>query len=273
MLLIPRLLLELEALADCVHEERYHAKLQGFVYSLLRGTPYENVHDRPSYKNFCFSNIFPVKLKDRAPETIKKGELKKLQISSPDAGLISAFASSLAKVERFNVGDMFFALRRVRITSPKIERGSALVTRTPIIIRIPKHSYEKYGIASEHPYVYWRKNLSFNAFLRQLEENLIKKYQEHQGAKLDESAYLPLFQQFLFKKQVCNHLVFNENGTKIKEFRVFGSLWEFTFDYLTKEQRALLQFGLDAGFGERNSLGFGFIDVKKHFPRDRERNI
>lgn len=30
------------------------------------------------------------------------------------------------------------------------------------------------------------------------------------------------------------------------------------------------EFGLDAGFGERNSLGFGFMDVRNHFSGARE---
>lgn len=235
------------------------------MYGLLKGTVYKGTHDKPSYKNFCFSNIFPVDAKGGTPESMKKGELKNLLISSPDANLISAFASSLAKVQRFNVGDMLFSLRKVKVVSTKIEKRAALITHTPIIIRIPQHNYEKYGIISEHPYVYWRKNLPFNAFLRQLEENLIKKYQEYKTVKLDESAYLPLFQQFLFIKPLCSHIIIGG-----REFRAFSSLWEFYFDHLSKEQLALLQFGIDAGFGERNSLGFGFMNVKNQFSDARQ---
>ncbi len=36
---------------------------------------------------------------------------------------------------------------------------------------------------------------------------------------------------------------------------------KFSFSYLGGEKRELLQFGLDAGFGEENSLGFGFMNV------------
>jgi CRISPR-associated endoribonuclease Cas6 len=42
---------------------------------------------------------------------------------------------------------------------------------------------------------------------------------------------------------------------------VFGSLWQFIFNYLSKKQQNILQLGLDAGFGERDSLGFGFVNV------------
>jgi len=254
---IPRVKLELESLKDCAYDLRYYPKMQGFAYSLLEGTPYEPLHDKNGYKNFCPSNIDP-------PFDMKEGDRRYLAISSPDPGLISTFATSLEKIETANIGDMSFSIERIKILRPRIGRTVTLVTRTPIICRIPKENYKKYGInPGDYPYVYWRKDLPFNVFLRQLEDNLIKKYQQFHSIKVDESRYLPLFQQFLFKKQVCNHLVFNDEDSRVKEFKVFGSLWEFTFHHLTKEQRNLLQFGLDAGFGERNPLGFGFMDIKR----------
>jgi len=47
-----------------------------------------------------------------------------------------------------------------------------------------------------------------------------------------------------------------------KEQVSVGSLWEFTFSYIGKKQRKLLEFGIDCGFGERNSFGFGFMNIK-----------
>jgi CRISPR/Cas system endoribonuclease Cas6 (RAMP superfamily) len=36
---IPRVIVELESLKDCAYDPKYHNKLQGFVYNLLRTTP------------------------------------------------------------------------------------------------------------------------------------------------------------------------------------------------------------------------------------------
>lgn len=251
MSIIPRLILELESLTDCAYDLRYHSKLQGFVYSLLKGGEYEHLHDAPGYKFFCFSNLYP-------PFDMKKGDRRRLAISSPRENLVKAFASSLLKREEINIGNMSFAPRGLKITSPRVKRRVSLVTRTPIVIRIPRHSYARYGIQSTHSYVYWRPNLAFEAFLRQLEDNLIKKYKAFHGSEIEEERFLPLFQQFIFKKHVCNHVII-EN----REIMVFASLWEFRFSHLSKEQRALLQLGYDTGFGERNSLGFGFMEMKK----------
>ncbi|MEM4324025.1 MAG: CRISPR-associated endoribonuclease Cas6, partial [Candidatus Nitrosocaldaceae archaeon] len=46
---------------------------------------------------------------------------------------------------------------------------------------------------------------------------------------------------------------------------VIGTLWRFWFNLEQYERCSailkLLQFALDVGFGERNSLGFGFMNI------------
>jgi len=83
----------------------------------------------------------------------------------------------------------------------------------------------------------------------------LKKHNAFYGASVES---LPLFEEFVFQKQVCNHMI-----VKGREVRVFGSLWRFIFTYLSGERRRIIQFGLDAGFGELNSLGIGFINLVK----------
>ncbi len=248
---MPRVILKLEALHDFAYPLKYHHKVQGFVYSLLKGTEYEHLHDKKGYKFFCFSCVYP-------PKDTKKGELKELAISSPDNELIRCFVESLLELERVKIGDMFFSIEEIRLASPRIRRRVSLLTRTPIVIRIPKRRYRDYGITGRHDFVYWRPNIAFEAFHRQLEENLIKKFKSFAGTDVEEDEYTPLFQQFVFKKSVCNHIVLRN-----REIRVFGSLWEFHFSHLSDKKRELLQFSLDAGFGERNSMGFGFMEVKR----------
>jgi len=75
-----RLLLELTSAKDCEYDLRYYYKLQGFIYSLFKDTPYSVLHDKKGYKFFCFSNIFPVPKDGK----IKKGDKKNLLIYSPD---------------------------------------------------------------------------------------------------------------------------------------------------------------------------------------------
>jgi CRISPR-associated endoribonuclease Cas6 len=256
-----RLLLKLRALKDQAYDLKYHHKLQGFIYSLLDGTPYVKLHDKRGYKFFCFSNIFPPRDAKKDPsKDMGKGEIRHLLISSPEVGLVAILNDRLTHIGEeqvpVNIGEMSFEVESVKAFEPRIGRSCRLITGTPIVLRIPREKFERYGIVpqKDYDYVYWKKEWPFEPFVKQLEENLFKKYREFYGKAVEES---PMFEQFMFKKAVCNHVVLGG-----KEVKMFGSIWEFSFSYLDGKKRELLQFGLDAGFGEENSLGFGFMNVE-----------
>jgi len=242
-----RLLVKVKALCDSIYDLRYHHKLQGFLYGLLKGSAYHGLHHKRGYKFFSFSNIFP-------PEDMREGDVRHFLVASPDSRLIAIFKERLEGLKRINIGEMAFSLENIAVLKPRIGRSCMLVTATPIIIRIPRVNYSRYGInpPKDYPYLYWRKQYPFEAFIKQLEENLVKKYNAFHGESVSPS---PIFEQFIFKKQVCNHIIIK--GRKVK---VLGSLWRFAFNYLSGEKKKIIQFGLDTGLGELNSLGFGFIN-------------
>jgi CRISPR-associated endoribonuclease Cas6 len=64
-----------------------------------------------------------------------------------------------------------------------------------------------------------------------------------------------IFDSFRFKKQISTRL-------SIDKFEqvIIGSIWEFIFNP-TNINKDIIQFALDSGLGERNSLGFGFMNV------------
>jgi CRISPR-associated endoribonuclease Cas6 len=249
-----RVLVELGAVCDCVYDLMYHHKLQGFLYDLLRGSSYGGLHDRRGYKFFCFSNIFP-------SVDMREGDVRRFLFSSPDAGLIQVLVEQLDKLqrrgERINVGEMSFCVEGVSVLEPRVGRSCVLAAGTPIVIRIPRANYARYGIEppEDYKYVYWRKQYPFDAFVRQLEDNLFKKYNTFYGTQLEA---FPIFEQFTFQKQVCNHLVIDG-----REVKILGSIWRFPTSGLSEERWRILQFGLDSGFGELNSAGFGFMNLVK----------
>jgi len=249
-----RLLVELRALCDCVYDLMYHHKLQGFLYRLLAGSTYAGLHDRRGYKFFCFSNIFP-------SLDMQEGDLRRFLVSSPDTGLIEVSVEQLDKLqrsgERVNVGEMSFNVEGVSVLEPNVGRSCVMAAGTPIVVRIPRANYARYGIEppEDYEYVYWRKQYPFDAFVRQLEDNLFKKYNTFYNTRLES---FPIFEQFTFQKQVCNHLVIDG-----REVKIFGGIWRFPTSGLSEERWRILQFGLDSGFGELNSAGFGFMNLVK----------
>jgi CRISPR-associated endoribonuclease Cas6 len=244
-----RLLLELSSQCDAAYDLSYYTKLQGFIYTLLRATPYTLLHDKKGYKFFCFSNIFPI-------GDFKTGDRRKLLISSPEIGLIRLLEEKIKNIEcPIQIGELSFKLLSVKTLKPKIPNNLTLITATPIIIRIPRKNYEKYGIVSEKEYVFWQPEYSFEAFIKQLEENIFKKYNEFFGKKIEE---FPIFEVFRFKKSTVSRILLDGN-----EYKLFGSIWEFDFHGLKydRKRRDVLEFAIDCGFGEKNSMGFGFVNV------------
>jgi CRISPR-associated endoribonuclease Cas6 len=257
-----RLLINLRAAKNQGYESVYHHKLQGFVYGLLRDSGFDGLHDKRGYKFFCFSNIFPIK------DIMGAGEAFNLIISAPNAEIISSVEGALEKIladakgngreanVNVNIGEMSFEVVGFKKLETKLKRKDLRVlTATSVIIRIPERNYERYGIPEDERkarYVYWRPKYSFEAFLKQLSENLIKKFNDFYGTKLRE---YDLFEQFKFRRTTATKVVIDS-----REYVMVGSMWEFVWSYMDEMQRRIIEFGLDAGFGERNSLGFGFVN-------------
>ncbi|MFW6117721.1 MAG: CRISPR-associated endoribonuclease Cas6 [Thermoproteota archaeon] len=246
-----RVLIRLEAVKDCVYDLMYHRKLQGLLYGLLRDTPYSGLHDQEGYKFFCFSNIFP-------PRDVTEGNRRSLLVSSPDKELVKVFEGKFRDFQdknvNLNIGEWSFQVDSVKTFDLSIGKSCKLVTGTPIVIRISENRFEQYHIHpdKDYEYVYWKKRYPLGVFIRQLEENLFKKYIQFHGST-EES--FTVFQELKYRKQVCNHVPIHG-----REVKMIGTLWEFQFHNLNKKQRKILKFGIDAGFGELNSLGFGFMN-------------
>jgi len=253
-----RLLLKLKAVNDFAYDYKYYHKLQGWLYSLLKNTDYFSIHDNKGYKFFSFSNFFSEK---QFKSQIKEGEIINLIISSPNSEFIKTLSNKLITYlnKNITIGEYVLNLISFRANYLKIKRKNlTLISSTPIVVRIPEKKYSVYQIPEKYRkkrYVFWRKEYSFNAFLKQLEENLMKKYNKFYNTQIN---YDTVFEGFDFIKPIVSHVVFGG-----KEQKIIGSLWKFDFSYLTKEQKNLLEFGMDTGLGELNSLGFGFMNVMK----------
>jgi CRISPR-associated endoribonuclease Cas6 len=164
---------------------------------------------------------------------------------------------------------MKFQIHSIDKRSSKIQGNThfTLITGTPIVIRIPREKYKMYGIdpAKDYDYIYWRQGHPITLFLSQLQNNLVKKFIEfsdlnntYEILKNDQphdTVLSPsIFQKFTFKKQISTRTCF-----KGLEQVIIGTTWKFDFD--THANTQLIGFGLDCGLGERNSLGFGFMNL------------
>ena len=248
-----RLLLKLKTANETKYEPEHHRQVQGLIYDLLRGSDYSKLHDKKGFKFFAYSNIFPF-------FDLHVGDIRNLIISSPSRGFISYLKDQLGYLREIEVGCMKFKIDYCRKFYIILSHyGSfGFITGTPIILRNYRSVYEEGKTNNDNNReIYWTSNYPVDLFLKQLEDNLIKKYNEFYGfeAQTTKEKYGSIFYKPRLLKEVATRIFMNK--TSKSRTVVIGTNWKFSFDECTP----LLQFALDCGLGERNSMGFGFMNL------------
>jgi len=184
---------------------------------------------------------------------MKKEDTRFLLISSPEEKLIKTIQTGLP--DKINIGDMSFTIQETKTITVRLQTPATLITATPVTMRIPKERYTDYRIESDKDWVYWRPENSFEAYVKQLGDNVIKKYNAYHNTKIEEQT---IFEQYKYIKPTCNPTIIDG-----KERNVVGSIWEYHFTHLMPQQQKILEYALDTGIGERNTYGYGFLNVIK----------
>jgi len=213
--------------------------IQGFIYSILKGnSSFKDLHDRLGFKFFNFSNIFPV-------SDFEKNSLKKLIISSPNQELIKDIYNNLKNKSYFYLKNYRMEILKVSILKDNI--CSNFISATPIVL---------FEDNVNNRYYSFKQNPDFNFFFERLKDNAIKKY----NAFYDENFSLDtdLFSNFEFSREVSIRVKKNGN-----QFIIIGSLWKSLEYDLTNENKRFYKFLFENGLGEKNSLGFGFLNCGK----------
>ena len=213
--------------------------IQGFIYSILRkDSNFNDYHNIKGFKFFNFSNIFPV-------SDFEKNSLKKVIISSPNDQLILSLYNHLKNQNGFRLKNYNMELLKVLIL--KDSSCSNFISATPIVL---------YQDNVNNKYFSFRQNSDFNFFFERLKDNAIKKYNAYYNNDFNMDS--ELFSNFEFGREVSIRL--NKNGN---QFIIIGSLWKNLEFELTNHNKDFYKFLFENGLGEKNSLGFGFLNCRK----------
>lgn len=229
-----RLILKFKPENDFSYDSINKFTLQGFIYSLLQGTPFSNYHDVNGFKYFSFSNIFPI-------SSFNTGKIKNLIISSPKKGFIKTLKSSLIKRDYFYLGKQRMNLDNVAIFQPKLKRR--FINSTPIVL---------YEDNLKNRYYSLKNTNDFSFFLDRLKDNALKKFNAYND--LDYYFDGNLFDQFEFNREVAVRVKKAD-----KMFLIIGTLWK-NLEKFNMDDKRFYNFIMDCGLGEKNSLGFGMIN-------------
>ena len=240
-----RIILELKAVKKYNPDFNYHYKAQGFIYSMLINTKYRELHNKEKYKFFCFSNIFKG----------KNDQNWRFIVSSPDEKLIDQIGVGLKSILNYKVdvllGGGTFKLKSYKIFKPFDSFN--VITGSPITISIGREKFEKAtGEKSEFDTVFWQPKHSIKLFVDAIENNLKEKFKEFTKSEITSR----ILEKYELKKKVSTRLML-PNGNNIP---ILGTIWEFQLSSKLTEKQA--NFCVECGFGERNPIGFGFMNRK-----------
>jgi len=220
-----------------MHKVNNHT-LQGGIYYLLEGTEFADLHKGSGFKFFTYSNIFPIG--DFYP-----GKEKTFIISSPNDKFINEIYNRAREINYFYLSDS--ALRITEVKMLKIKSTGRYITGTPIVLQADN---------KKSKYISFEKGDSVKDFLVRLKENALKKY----NAFYDDELTMEheIFDLLQFRKEVA--VTVKKDG---RSFIIIGTQWSLLQKKIPKGYGKFYQFLLDCGLGEKNSLGFGFLNVLK----------
>ena len=212
--------------------------LQGGIYYLLEDTEFADLHKNPGFKFFTYSNVFPI-------DDFYPGKEKTFIISSPNDKLIKEIYRRAREMNYFYLSDTALSIKEVKTLN--IRATGSYITGTPVVIQAD---------SKESKYISFQKGDSVREFITRLKENALKKYNAFYNDELTMD--FEIFDLLQFRKEVA--VMVKKDGDS---FVIIGSLWSLLQKKIPKGYGKFYQFLLDCGLGEKNSLGFGFLNVTR----------
>ncbi len=213
--------------------------LHSFLWSRLKGTDFEKLHDQKWFKFFTFSNVFPIC-------DFKESQEKWFFVSSPSKFFIETLKEKLEEKPEFRIGQHKLLIREIKKFKLKISKTYQSVT--PIVL---------YKDNKNNIYFSFKRDKDLNFFMERLKDNAIKKYRAYYNIS-DFDFDEPLFDTVK---------IIRPTATKIrkgrKDFVIIGTQAIFKLFFYRKGKSRFYRFIMETGLGEKNSFGFGFVNPIK----------
>ena len=196
------------------------------------------LHKPSTFKFFTFSKLMVPKKKFRivGDEMVVDGEAYFYFSTMRDYVGVCLVEGLLAKPE-IKIGDAKFVVSEIKVLKEKeIDERERFVTLSPVNVTTVENNGRKriVDLYPENP-----------KFYENLKNNLVKKYTAFYGKEPDD--YEVKFR------------VLKSKPKRIKLKDTFHRCVEMVFE--AEGSKELLEVGYKAGFGERNSMGFGMVKV------------
>ncbi|MDY3201264.1 MAG: CRISPR-associated endoribonuclease Cas6, partial [Arcobacter sp.] len=194
---------------DVSFEDSFDSISKFINYSICQKDEYKQKHNQNVFNNYCFGSFFPIE-KDKL---YKKGNTYYFTFRTID----EKFAKELSNLLRANINNPYLQIVQVEKRDIKQFFISEIYSATPVIISLKKENEKSHQL-------FWtlEKSGDIIELQNQLQENLIKKYEEFFGEKLKVS------QNFIQLLEIKNHkpqsVCFTTTKNEIqKKIRLIGN--------------------------------------------------
>ncbi|MEM2873035.1 MAG: CRISPR-associated endoribonuclease Cas6 [Nitrososphaerales archaeon] len=241
-----RLKLLLEATEDIVIPWSYRSDLTRLVYGLvgLADKDYASwlynkgyVRERKVYRMFCYSDLECARFEVSSEGFKVRGSMV-WQLTSPDENFIKKLMSGINilsnKLEIF--GSKIEVLDAIETRMPSIDRAITFHTISPIVV-----SKQDKGKGSPPLYL----SPQNHSFTESIERNLLFKWEAFNGKPIEQQGF-----------QIR---VWDPKSKLVPIFNIKVRAWHLKLQMWGSDE--LVRFAYDTGLGERNSQGFGMIEV------------
>lgn len=223
----------------------YNNIIQAFIYNNIDEELSEFLHDNGytsngrNFKLFTFSRILNRAKKENG--RFNFGKRIELIVSSPLDDFCKSIANFMLQTDNLFLGQNSIKTDQIQIFNPMVSKDEIVVnTLSSIVVystllRPDGRKYTCYFMPNEPD------------FDRIVSDNLIRKYNALNNANIS----------FDNEIQIISLNKPRQNLTYYKNTIIKGASGKF----LIKGEKELLQLGLDAGFGSKNSQGFGCVKI------------
>ena len=201
--------------------------------------------DQKRFKLFTFSQLMAERRRITG-DRIRFGSTLTWLVSSPVETFLSHFADTLLTEGRLTIGGHRLQIRDVTIPRvPRFQSEMQFRCLSPIVMTTVR---QRNGEQVMHYCL--PDDPAFSALVRQ---NLIRKHEVVHGRLPSDDAFtLEFDKNYITRRQGRVTRLIDFKGIKVRgvlcPFRVSGS-------------RTLIQIGYECGFGDKNSAGFGMVEV------------
>ncbi|MEM0135192.1 MAG: CRISPR-associated endoribonuclease Cas6 [Thermoplasmatales archaeon] len=238
---MPRLLISFTSDSSTAESNFDKHLFQSFIYSNFQHPDFGAVHEGNRFRFFTFSDFFP-------SGPMEKGGKKSVIVSSPSFEFINHLFDSMKGRTEIYLGNARLQILSLKVVnfrySPKI-----FETASPIVL---------YKDNKTNLYFSLRRGDSLAFFFNRLKDNALKRYRQYSGDH-DFDLPHPIFDNATFNREVAVRV--SKRG---KNFIIIGTAWYRMERFMiSRREEPFYRFIMDAGVGEKPSLGFGMLNPVK----------